>query len=277
MTHTAKEALVALADGELDAVAEARTLGHVQTCSACSAALAEVNGTRATLAGALRALDAAEPPEWATATATGADGAPALPLVEIDGPVQRAAEPAVLDIRRPQARRAPSRRAPRRSAPPALRWAAGILLAGAAAAAVLREPLLEALRGEAAPPVQTESVAPAQTPQPRGMFVTPVDGAVDIVLVDGAAGTRIDVAYHARPDVLVASTSAQSPLFTEAPGRLRAELAGARHDLRIVVPEALRRVRILAGDEELAVIEAGRLTRSAADRGYVIEAEAPGR
>jgi hypothetical protein len=268
MKHTAKEALVALADGELNAVAEARTLGHVQTCSACSAALAEVNGTRATLAGALRALDAAEPPDWAMA----ADGVPALPLVEIDGPVHRAPDPDVLDIRRPQARRAP-----RRSAPPAWRWAAGILLAGAAAAAVLREPLLEALRGGVAPTVQTEPVAPAQTSQPAGTFVTPVDGAVDIVLVDGAAGTRIEVAFHTRPEVLVASTSDRVPPFMQVPGRLRADLAGTRHDLRIVIPEGLRRVRILAGDEELAVIEAGRLTRSASDRGYVIEAEAPGR
>jgi hypothetical protein len=289
MTHPTKELLVALADGELDATEEARTLRHLEACTTCAATLAEVQETRAAFASVLGTLDAAEPPAWVLA----ADRLPDLPDSIVladeldDATFAHARDVDVVDIGRERATRSErpgngdrsmhaARRTPRRSAPPAWRWAAAILVTSAAAAAVLREPLANVLRRGGGPDVAITAVQPpAQTPPAGGVLLTPVDGAAEIELANGAAGTRIGIGYHDRAEILVEATSEGTPQFTHDAGRgaVRADLAGARHDLRIVVPADLRRLRIVADGAVLAVIEAGRLTESATDRGYVIEAE----
>ncbi|MGH7506179.1 MAG: hypothetical protein ACRELX_11035, partial [Longimicrobiales bacterium] len=131
------------------------------------------------------------------------------------------------------------------------------------------QPVSEVRESDPAPPERQQSSG--------GVMVAPVDGVVEVALLNTAAGTRVRVIVHAGSDVIVDSFASTPLRFVPRAGHVAVDLGGNPTTLRVSLPDDLRLARILAGGEEVAAIEAGRLVHARSDLGITIDAVMPGR
>lgn len=265
MSHLAGETLVAFVDGEMEPLAERRATRHLESCTVCSTTAAEFDGTCALFAGALQWLDDDEPAAWASL-------GPAPEVVRT-----RVARPAAPRTPVATGGSAPVRAGDVHVRPPgrALRWAAAVtLLAGTAAAAVMAPGLVTRVR-TALRPADT-GPAPAAVDATGAVAVSPVNGAVDILLMGAAEGTRVRIALHDLDDVLVDYTAAVPPRFIARDGSVSLDLGGNAATLRITVPRTLRTGRIVIDGTVAAVLTQGRVVSVRGDPGIIIDADSAG-
>jgi hypothetical protein len=193
-----------------------------------------VRETTHAFASVLHDVDRLEPEAWESAT-------------------DRPADVLVLPVAENNARGV--RRATRGST--AWRWAAGLLLSTAAAAAILRPGFLERESAASREPAPAIS-APAPVDRPTGgVAVRPRDGEVEILLVRAEAGTRIHVGFHDGGDVVIDAFDGPAPAFAARDGRVAVYFGGRTATLHVSVPRTLRLGRIVAGEIDVAVIRAG--------------------
>ncbi len=257
MTHPANETLVAFVDGELTPAACRQTERHLAECRDCSETLTELDQSGTLFAYALRWIDEVEPAEWRSGLAAVAD--------------IRARTDALgaLPVPTPQAASSTAEHTPSR--PRVWRWAAGlVLLSGAAAAAIAGPERLVGIFTANEP--QPEAVQPAVGLESSGAIaVAPAQGSVDIVLGGVTQGTRVEVVFAERSDVIVDFMDGSTPGVVARDGHLTLQLSGAHTVLRVTVPANLPAARILVGAAEVAVMERGRITRVHSDRGIIID------
>jgi hypothetical protein len=249
MMHASREMIVALLDVELDMDEAQRTERHERTCDESTNRLSEARETTRAFAAVLHDVDQLEPDAWQTGT-------------------DRPADVLVLPVAEARASRAGGRAT---GGSTAWRWAAGLLLSTAAAAAIIRPGFLEREAPLPAEPTRTVS-APAPADRPGGgVAVRPRDGVVEILLVRADAGTRIRVAFHDQADVVIDAFDGPAPAFAARDGRVAVYFGDRSATLDIGVPRSLRLGRIVAGDTELAVIREGRLESIRTEGPIVVE------
>jgi anti-sigma factor RsiW len=251
MNHPVDEILLSFADGELDDAAGSGVERHVAACDGCTATLAAFRELDGALALAVRAIDAAEPEAWQHARFEPGAGRPATGVT------------------------AARRRAGSRSAPPAWRWAAGIVLAAAAAgsAAVIAFPeLVRPGGGEAVAPAPAAVETRAAAAAPAGVHVAAVQGRVDVVLAGVAAGTRLRVELVAGNDAGVHVAGVGTARFLAGDGRIEADLRGEPAAVMVSVPRGVRIAEITANGVVAVRVTDGHVTPSeAAAEGVILQ------
>lgn len=227
MMHMDDGVLIAFVDNELAPPDRAETAEHVLGCPACRERLDELKAASATLTGALTALH------------TSPDLDTAWSRVE-----ERLGGPGRAWTARSLVR------------------AAGLILvvAAGASAAVPGSPVRAWIRTAvtAAPP----TAAPAGTlDTTSGVSIAPVDGRIEIVVVEPGAGTRLRVrAVDAEQATVEVPDPATPPEFRTSPGRI--EVQGVSGLVQIDVPRSAQDVRVLVNDQAY-VTGSGAMLRAA--------------
>lgn len=287
MKHPTDEKLRAYFDGELPLSAAAAIGEHLAECSACAAVAAELRETAQVFTAAMARMDALEPEHWRSRPDDGdlpflaGEAAeprkPALRIVRDEEDATSGAGDARVATPIAPASRERQFRRPRRSAAPLLRWAAGIALTvaigGSAAIAT------GILRVGSAPeatiattPASSEPVAAAG----GGVFGRPVDGAMEVVLTNAPAGSRVIIEWSDAPDVLVEVTGAPEARVVHRDGeeRMVANLADRAGVVRVTMPRGLRSGSVVWQDRIVVQVVEGTVSpEGAAGEGVVLEAQ----
>jgi hypothetical protein len=213
ITHPERAVLLAHADGELDDDAAPGVVRHVAACAECSVEITSLRGASNDFASTLHALDADEPAAW---------NAPAAAPAE------------VIPLRPPAQHRAPA------GGHGILRWAAGILLIGGAAASaaiVVLDRLADTPEPSAAVPTATSAGAQDAV---AAVVATPLGGELRVAIDGAGTAARLYVAFDDDAAPTVAVTGTGAPRFTAAAGRVDIALDAEATGVRVTVPTALR-------------------------------------
>lgn len=218
MMHMDDGVLIAFVDNELAPPDRAEAAEHVLGCPVCRERLDELKAASATLTGALAALDASP---------------------DMDDGWSRVGERLGRQGRAWTAR--------------SLVRAAGLILvvAAGASAAVPGSPVRSWIRTAVAPAPTAES--PAGTlDTTSGVSIAPVDGRIEVVVVEPGPGTRLRVrAVDAEQATVVVPDPGTPPEFRTSPGRI--EVQGVSGLVEIDVPRSALDVRVLVNDEPYVV------------------------
>lgn len=249
--HPGRDVLLAHADGELPDEDHREVVRHLEKCTQCSAAVARLRFDAVSFAGALHALDSAEPVHWAAEHQV--EPMQSAGYTEADRDASSDDEAAVLRLRPRRERPAPSRY--RWS--DGLRWAAGILLVAGAtvSAAVVGARILSDSNETTAPGEEPVAVEPGVA----AVMVAPVAGEVLVAVTGAGADSRLFVSFADRPDASVAVEGTGAPRFRVAEGRVDVDLNGGSAVVRLTLPQSLRGASVTADSNTVVTVRDGQV------------------
>lgn len=281
MSHQTETDMRAYLDGELDDVPALIVERHMAECADCAAVAAELHETAGIFTAAMARMDAAEPEHWRAADSW-TEALPASARVRVVPtvidperviPIGRGRQPASAAPAADHAGASAPAASPRRSVGGAAwRWAAAVvLLAGAGGAAALTNVFgLAAAPDASGEPVAIEATTTAPDPG-SVVFVTPVDGVVEVVLSRAPAGSRVIVTRSDDPDVGIEVSGGSVPRIVPTAGRGLVDLADREAVVRIGVPAGLTSVTVVWEGRIVVRVEGGEVTPGgAASEGIVL-------